>query len=285
MPANSGHILRRRRSHLKRWIEDQQHIEPDDFDFDDPESPIERVGTPCNPYLAYPHLSVASFHPRTLNEVGSLHNYVVVDDIEDQTHDDEDHVSIDSDGAEVCVFLSLYTVYEFIHVRPQHMSPPASPNFNGSPQSFPSRMTNSPSSFRNFHLFRHSRTSAISISGESRTSRNSSRLSLFRSPRLSTNTARSIGGHNKSSSLSTLNLTPQGISSEDSVRGASSVSPSWRWRQSVRGHFSSPSTVPHIHPFHSESRRSISSSTNTHSSVLASLMAHLDKDPDFCWYH
>jgi hypothetical protein len=101
MPANSGHMLRRRRSHLKRWIEDQQHIEPDDFDFDDPESPIERVGTPCNPYLAYPHLSVASFHPRTLNEVGSLHDYVVVDDIEDQTHDDEDHISVDSDGAEV----------------------------------------------------------------------------------------------------------------------------------------------------------------------------------------
>jgi hypothetical protein len=158
------------------------------------------------------------------------------------------------------------------------MSPPASPIFNGSPQSFPPRMTSSPSSFRNFHLFRHSRTSVISISGES-PSRNSSRLSLFRSPRLSTSTARSIGGHNKSSSLSTLNLAPQGISSDDSVRDTSSVSPSWRWRPSVRGHSSSSSTVPHIYPFHSESRRSISS-TNTYSSALTPPTTHPDEDPD-----
>src|ERR1700691_251418 len=55
MPINSHHILRRRRSHLKRWIEDQHYhsqIEPDDIFNDDPKSPVERIGTPCNPYLA-----------------------------------------------------------------------------------------------------------------------------------------------------------------------------------------------------------------------------------------
>jgi hypothetical protein len=108
MPGHSQHILRRRRSHLRRWIEDQQyhaHVESDDFFTDNPDSPIERVGTPCNPYLAYPHLSTATYQrPRTLNEVGSLHNYVVVDDaLEDETRVDEDHVSVDSDGAEVPV--------------------------------------------------------------------------------------------------------------------------------------------------------------------------------------
>jgi hypothetical protein len=103
-------------------MEDQQYIEPDDF-FDEPASPIERVGTPCNPYLAYPHLSAASFYRRTLDEVGSLHNYVVVDDVaEDETHIEEDHVSVDSDGAEVRVvcFISIsYTLlftYTSAHV-------------------------------------------------------------------------------------------------------------------------------------------------------------------------
>jgi hypothetical protein len=106
-PGNPGHILRRRRSHLKRWIEDQQYIEPDDF-FAEPESPVERVGTPCNPYLAYPHLCGPS---KTLNEVGSLHNYVVVDDIvQDETHLDEDHVSVDSDRAEVRVFFFHFLI-------------------------------------------------------------------------------------------------------------------------------------------------------------------------------
>lgn len=103
-----GHVLRRRRSHLKRWIEDQQyhaHVGPDDDDFfSSPDSPVERVGTPCNPYLAYPHLSASSFHRRTTNEVGSLHNYVVVDDVaDDDAPADEDRFFVDSDGAEVRV--------------------------------------------------------------------------------------------------------------------------------------------------------------------------------------
>ncbi|KIM88614.1 hypothetical protein PILCRDRAFT_813581 [Piloderma croceum F 1598] len=266
MPGHSGHILRRRRSHLRRWIEDQQyqaHVEPDDFLNENPDDPVERIGTPCNPYLAYPHLSKPSYYPRTLDEVGSMHNYVVVDDVlEDETHVDDDHASVDSDGAE-------------------HMSPPASSAIDDSTQDSPSMMRNGPSSFRNFRLpFRPLRAHAISLSGESAASHSSSRLSLFRTPRQSTSTARTIGRHNKSSSLSTLNLTPRGISSDDSVRVSTSVSSSWRWRASVRSHFSSSPAPPKIQVFNSEPRPSMSS-TNTYSSALTPPTTYQDEDAEF----
>lgn len=266
MPGHSGNILRRRRSHLRRWIEDQQyqaHVEPDDFLNENPEDPVERIGTPCNPYLAYPHLSRPSYYPRTPDKVGSLHNYVVVDDVlEDETHVDDDHASVDSNGAE-------------------HMSPPASSAIYDSTQDSPSMMRNSPSSFRNFRFpFRPLRAHAISLSGESPASRSSSRLSIFRTPRQSTSTARSIGRHNKSSSLSTLNLTPRGISSDDSVRVSASVSPSWRWRTSVRSHFSSSPAPPIIQVSNSEPRPSMSS-TNTYSSALTPPTTYQGEDADF----
>lgn len=126
-PGNSKHNLRRRRSHLQRWIEDQQyhtHAGPDDASdiLDDTESPVPTIGTPCNPYLAYPHLGVASSHPRTLNEVGSLHNYVVVDDIPDEGDEvEEDRASVDSEGAEVR--FSKETIILFLtHIATAHVA-------------------------------------------------------------------------------------------------------------------------------------------------------------------
>ena len=284
MPGHSGHILRRRRSHLRRWIEDQQyqaHVEPDDFLNENPQDPVERIGTPCNPYLAYPHLSKPSYYPKNLEEVGNLHNYVVVDDVlEDETHVDDDHASVDSDGAEVRGDLAHIIYVLYLHA-PQHMSPPASSVIDDSTLDSPSMMRNGPSSFRRFRLpFRPLRAHAISLSGESAASHSSSRLSLFRTPRQSTSTARTIGRHNKSSSLSTLNLTPRGISSDDSVRVSASVSPSWRWRASVRSHFSSSPAPPKIQVFNSEPRPSMSS-TNTYSSALTPPTTYPDEDVDF----
>ena len=101
MPGTSRQKLCRRRSHLARWIEDQQCIANTDDDvFGSPnqaeEAVIVTVGTPPNAYLAYPHLKMPSFK-EPLDEVGSMHNYVVVDDVDG----DDDRMTIDSEGAEV----------------------------------------------------------------------------------------------------------------------------------------------------------------------------------------
>lgn len=288
MPVNARHVLRRKRSHLNRWIQDQQYqVEHDDVFDDVPESPVERIGTPCNPYLAYPHLSVASFQPKTLNEVGSMYNYVVVDDVvDDETRPDDDHFSVDSDGAEVRLcFRIVCTHLGFYSNTQQHMFPPPSPVIEKSPQSFsvPKKRLG-PSSLRNFHLSFRSPIPAISITGvESSASRSPSRLSLFRSPRRSSSTIRNANSkHNRSSSLSTLNLPPQGISSEGSIRGAASESPSWRWRQSVRSRFSSSSPVPKLPALSYETHRSrpSMSSTNTSTSVLTPPASYDDEDTD-----
>src|ERR1700691_1144018 len=108
-------------------------------------------------------------------------------------------------------FESTYFKEWFYLDTPQHMSPPASPAIDRSPQPFSTpKKRIGPSALRNFQLSFRSSVPAISISGESLPSRSSSRLSLFRSPRRSSSTVRSIGKHNKSSSLSTLDLHPKG---------------------------------------------------------------------------
>lgn len=103
--------MRRRRSHLQQWIEDQHHhtahLDADSADaFDlsergDGPASKQRVGTPCNPYLAYPHLGGPAVGPKNFNEAGSMHSYVVVDDAVDGP--EGDHGDLDSEGAEVCV--------------------------------------------------------------------------------------------------------------------------------------------------------------------------------------
>lgn len=73
------HHVRRRSSHLKRWIEDQQsHSSATPslvLDLTE-DSNVCPVGTRCNPYLAYPHLK---FSPVD-DDADSLHSYDVVDD-------------------------------------------------------------------------------------------------------------------------------------------------------------------------------------------------------------
>lgn len=124
IPGTSRHMLRRRRSHLQRWIEDQHYITQGDstdiFELsEDLETPIAAVGTPCNPYLAYPHLAVGSFRSSTMDEVGSMHNYVVVDDTVDEDADeDADHVSVDSEGAEVSLLQQLIYTYNLFISSP-----------------------------------------------------------------------------------------------------------------------------------------------------------------------
>jgi hypothetical protein len=178
----------------------------------------------------------------------------------------------------------LHCVYSFmilLRYTTQHMSPPASPatGIERSPQqpsSTPKKRIG-PSALRNFHLSFRSSVPAIPAPGEPSGSRNSSRLSLFRSPRRSTSTIRS---HNKSSSLSTLNLAPQGISSEDPARPSTSQSSSWRWRSHVRSHFSRSPSVPRIHVLDYESHAPRASVSSTNTSVLTP-PATYDDDPDF----
>ena len=64
------------------------------------EAVIATVGTPPNAYLAYPHLKMPTFK-ESLDEVGSMHNYVIVDNANIDVDADEDHITVDSEGAEV----------------------------------------------------------------------------------------------------------------------------------------------------------------------------------------
>lgn len=68
--------LCRRSSRVSRWLlELQPSTPPDIFDLVD----VDPVGTQSNPYLAYPHLSMAA-RRRSFDDVDSMHDYVVVDD-------------------------------------------------------------------------------------------------------------------------------------------------------------------------------------------------------------
>jgi hypothetical protein len=68
--------LRRRSNRISRWLlELQTSTPPDVIDLSD----VDPVGTRCNPYLAYPHLSMAALR-RSLDDADSMHDYVVVDD-------------------------------------------------------------------------------------------------------------------------------------------------------------------------------------------------------------
>lgn len=71
-----AHALHRRSSRLSRWILDlQTATQPDILDLSD----VDPVGTRSNPYLAYPHLSMAAVR-RSLDDADSMHDYVVVDE-------------------------------------------------------------------------------------------------------------------------------------------------------------------------------------------------------------
>lgn len=68
--------LHRRSSCLSRWLlELQTSTQSDILDL----SEVDPVGTRSNPYLAYPHLSMAALR-RSLDDADSIHDYVVVDE-------------------------------------------------------------------------------------------------------------------------------------------------------------------------------------------------------------
>lgn len=76
VPALVDATLRRRSSRLSRWLSDlQTSTLPDVLDLSD----VDPVGTRSNPYLAYPHLSMAALR-HSLDDADSMHDYVVVDD-------------------------------------------------------------------------------------------------------------------------------------------------------------------------------------------------------------
>lgn len=68
--------LRRRSSRLSRWLSELQLSTPSDaLDLED----VDPVGTRSNPYLAYPHLSLAALRC-SFDDADSMHDYVVVDE-------------------------------------------------------------------------------------------------------------------------------------------------------------------------------------------------------------
>lgn len=67
--------LYRRSGRLSRWLlELQTSTTPDTLDLFD----VDPIGTRCNPYLAYPHMSMATVR-RGLDDADSMHDYVVIE--------------------------------------------------------------------------------------------------------------------------------------------------------------------------------------------------------------
>lgn len=78
---NHTRTLRRRSSRLSKWLEELRvgSSTVQRLDGTDNSTNTENVGTECNPYLAYPHLSLATVR-RSMDDATSMHDYVVVDD-------------------------------------------------------------------------------------------------------------------------------------------------------------------------------------------------------------
>ncbi|KAJ2914297.1 hypothetical protein MD484_g6125, partial [Candolleomyces efflorescens] len=228
-PPTFYHLHRRPSSLLDKWIQQQRAELPDIASLHipgpsspSPESP--RAGTPTHAYLAYPDLSTLSVNQR--DEVSSLHSYDLVDD---QDIPDDTLVAPVPEGSSLAQRGPAGTG-----------RPAASPRSNK--QSTKGLLSASP--FRNLNLsFRPTShpiglTSASDDNTTTPSPRTSSRMSLFaRSSRQSStnlaplNTTPSY--HARSTSLSTLDMTP----TSPTIK-----SPSSKWRPSVLGHFSQPST-------------------------------------------
>ncbi|KAI9570223.1 hypothetical protein HD554DRAFT_2204045 [Boletus coccyginus] len=237
--------LRRRSSRLSRWLLELQT--PNVLDL----SNVDPVGTRSNPYLAYPHLSMAALRHSFDDDADSMHDYVVVDE----------------DIALEC------PPENALYDQPSHDSAPTE---MATPRST-IRLINPPQSLRHIHLSRRS----VSPSPRTPASPSPSKLAIFHQPshgNLPSGTS-GLSYHSRSTSLQT------SLPRNSSPISGAPHAPSWRWRPSVLGHFSSasiPDTDVRLSPGdsltdRSRSRPSISSS-NTCSSITTPTTMSLHED-------
>lgn len=203
--------LRPRSSRLSKWLEELRVDSPTVQRSDDlnVSTNMEAVGTECNPYLAYPHLSLATVR-RSMDDATSMHDYVVVDD-----GDVQEYIPPE----------------EPVDVKGAHGQSTLADTAGTCQQS--TICLSTPPSRHQFHLSIRSPSPATSS-----VSRSPSRLSMFqRSSRATSNSeASNPYNHNRSSSLHTSHLVAEARSEE---RCRHSSPSSWRWRPSVLGHFAS----------------------------------------------
>ncbi|KAG1757113.1 hypothetical protein EDB19DRAFT_12620 [Suillus lakei] len=198
--------LRRRSSRLSKWLEelrvDSPTIQQPDISAD-----AETVGTECNPYLAYPHLSLATVR-RSMDDASSMHDYVVVND-----GDVQEYIPLE----------------EPVDVKGSHGQSALADTASTSHRS--TIWLDTPPSRHQFRLSVRSPSPAASS-----TSRSPSRLSMFqRSSRATSNSeASNPCNHNRSPSLHTSHPVAEARSEERCTHSSPS---SWRWRPSVLGHF------------------------------------------------
>lgn len=202
--------LRRRSSRLSKWLEE---LRVDSPTVQQPRSlhiptNVETVGTECNPYLAYPHLSLATVR-RSMDDATSMHDYVVVDDSDVQEHiPPEDPVDVKGSHGQSALADTAGTGHQSA-----------------------TTWLDTPPSRHQFRLSIRSPSPAASS-----VSRSPSRLSMFqRSSRATSNSeASNPYNHSRSSSLHTSHLVAEARSEERCTHSSPS---SWRWRPSVLGHF------------------------------------------------
>lgn len=106
--------LRRRSSRLSRWLLELQT--PNVLDL----SNVDPVGTRSNPYLAYPHLSMAALRHGFDDDADSMHDYVVVD--EDIALECPPENALYDQVRDLGFLLTCHLTYQYSHhttLRPQ----------------------------------------------------------------------------------------------------------------------------------------------------------------------
>ncbi|KAG2149540.1 hypothetical protein BD769DRAFT_1344741 [Suillus cothurnatus] len=221
--------LRRRSSRLSKWLEELRFDSPT---VQQPGSPnistdVETVGTECNPYLAYPHLSLATVR-KSMDDAISMHDYVVVDD-----GDVQEYIPPE-ESVDVKVRHLWHVLDRSSHISKGSHGQSALADTAGTGHQSTTWL-NTPPSRHQFRLSIRSPSPAASS-----VSRSPSRLSMFqRSSRATSNSeASNLYNHSRSSSLHTSHLVAEARSEERCTHSSPS---SWRWRPSVLGHFVSHS--------------------------------------------
>lgn len=223
-------VVRRRSSHLERWIQDQHRLSTssssEDGDvFVSLNDDVPAIGTACHPYLAYPHLTTR--HCSREDDKQTLESFIVVDD-DDVKHADAE---LGRDGQEEEEQSRTETPF------------PATPAIDISTPLKSRRYSNllqAPSPLRNLHFGLSSRrlsssTGCTSVSG----SPSSSGLSQAKSGGPSTGSVGHSPAHKRSHSWGSIRL--------PGYRSSLDLSPSsWKVkRPSVLGHFSQTSLDSH----------------------------------------